>query len=154
MQVALPATLSRTAVPPWSAGAGGHRELRRPVRARRVARLGWLPHPARSMGQSGRMTDQVRVVAILRAQPAKGAAVLELWPALSAQVRAEDGCLAYELHRVAGDEDRFVVLERWASVGALATHGRSDHMREFGRTARDLMAAPAEVIVLEDEPAV
>ena len=100
------------------------------------------------------MADTVRVVAVLRAQPGSGAEVLRLWPELSAQVHAEDGCLEYDLHRVAGDEDRFVVLERWASVEALATHGRSPHMREFGRTAAALMAAPSEVIVLEDEPAV
>lgn len=99
------------------------------------------------------MSDQVRVVATLRAQPGRGSALLGLWPALSRQVRAEDGCLGYDLHRVAGDADRFVVLERWASVEALALHGRSAHMREFGHTAADLMAAPAEVTVLEDVPA-
>ena len=99
------------------------------------------------------MTDTVRVVAVLRAQPGKGNDVLAIWPALSAKVRAEEGCLGYDLHRVASDEDRFVVLERWASVAALSTHGRSPHMREFGQQAAGLMAAPAEVIVLEDSPA-
>ena len=100
------------------------------------------------------MADTVRVVAALKAQEGKGEQVLALWPALAAQVRAEDGCLAYDLHRVAGDADRFVVLERWASVGALATHGSSDHMREFGQAAAGLFAAPPEVTVVEDDPAV
>lgn len=100
------------------------------------------------------MADTVRVVAVVRAQPGSGSAVLELWPALAAQVRAEDGCLAYDLHRVAGDADRFVVLERWESVGALAAHARSPHMAEFGGAAAGLLAAPTEVLVLEDSPAV
>lgn len=99
------------------------------------------------------MTDEVRVVAVLQAQEGKGGEVLALWPDLARQVRAEDGCLAYDLHRVTGDEDRFVVLERWAGLAALATHGRSPHMREFGTRAAGLLAAAPEVIVLEDVPA-
>jgi quinol monooxygenase YgiN len=99
------------------------------------------------------VADVVRVVAVLRARPGQGSTVLGLWPELSRQVHAEDGCLAYDLHRVAGDEDRFVVLERWASVEALAAHGRSPHMRQFGAAAADLLAAPPDVMVVEDAPA-
>ena len=100
------------------------------------------------------MTDTVRVVAVLQGRPGQGAALLELWPGLSAQVRAEEGCLAYDLHRVQGDDDRFVVLERWASLEALAAHGRAPHMREFGNQAAGLMAAAPEITVLDDVPAV
>ena len=98
------------------------------------------------------MADSVRVVAVLQAQAGSGSKILEMWPALSAKVRAEDGCLAYDLHRVAADEDGFVVLERWASVEALALHGGSAHMREFGRQAPSLLAAPTKVIVVTDDP--
>lgn len=100
------------------------------------------------------MTDEVRVVAVLQGLPGAGAELLAGWPGLATQVRAEHGCLGYDLHRVAGDDDRFVVLERWASLEALAAHGQSPHMREFGRTAAALLAAPTDVIVLEDSPAV
>ena len=100
------------------------------------------------------MADTVRVVAALAAQEGRGGEVLALWPGLAAQVRAEDGCLAYDLHRVASDPDRFVVLERWASVAALAAHGASDHMRTFGQAAAGLLVAAPEVTVVEDEPAV
>ena len=100
------------------------------------------------------MADTVRVVAALKAQEGKGAEVLALWPALAEQVRAEDGCLAYDLHRVAGDPDRFVVLERWASVAALGAHSSSEHMRAFGKAAAGLMASAPEVTVVEDDPAV
>ena len=99
------------------------------------------------------MTDEVRVVAVLQALPGTGAEVLALWPSLAEQVRAEQGCLAYDLHRVAGDVDRLVVLERWASLEALAEHGQSSHMVEFGARAAALLSVPPEVIVLEDVPA-
>lgn len=98
------------------------------------------------------MADEVRVVAVLRAAPGAGAELVALWPALAEQVRAEDGCLAYDLHRVLGDDDRLVVLERWASLDALARHGRSPHMQEFGARSAALLASPAEVLVLEDGP--
>ena len=100
------------------------------------------------------MTDAVKVVAVLQGRPGQGGALLALWPDLAAQVRAEEGCLAYDLHRVSGDDDRFVVLERWASLEALAAHGRSPHMKEFGSQAAGLMAAAPDVTVLEDVPAV
>lgn len=93
------------------------------------------------------------MVALLTAQDGKGGEVLAAWPDLSKQVHAEDGCLGYDLHRVAGKPDEFVVLEQWASVGALAAHGKSPHMREFGARAKDMLAAPAQVIVVEAGPA-
>lgn len=99
------------------------------------------------------MTDEVRVVAVLQGQPGSGGALLALWPELAAQVRAEQGCLAYDLHRVTGDDDRFYVLEHWASLEALAAHGRSPHMREFGTRAAGILAAAPEVTVLEATPA-
>lgn len=100
------------------------------------------------------MVDQVRVVAVLQALEGMGAELLTLWPWLAAEVRAEQGCLGYDLHRVAGDPDRFVVLERWESLPALSAHGVSPHMQEFGGRSAALLAAPAQVIVLEDERAV
>lgn len=100
------------------------------------------------------MADEVRVVAVLRAREGAGGELLAAWPALAEQVRAEAGCLAYDLHRVLGDDDRFVVLERWASLDALARHGASPHMQEFGARSATVLAAPAEVLVLPDDAAV
>jgi quinol monooxygenase YgiN len=100
------------------------------------------------------MADEVRVVAILTAQPGKGGEVLALWPDLAAQVRAEDGCHGYDLYRVVGNDDRFVVQEHWASLDALAAHSTTPHMREFGRTAAAVLTGAPEVIVTPDTPAV
>ena len=98
------------------------------------------------------MADEVRVVAVLRARKGMADDLLAVWPDLAGQVRAEDGCLAYDLHRVLGDDEGFVVLERWASLDALARHGTSAHMQEFGARSATLLAAPAEVLVLRDDP--
>lgn len=98
------------------------------------------------------MVDQVRVVAVLQTNEGLGAELLALWPALAAQVRAEQGCHGYDLHRVAGDGDRFVVLERWDSLAALSAHGVSPHMQEFGARSAALLAVPVQVVVLEDDP--
>jgi quinol monooxygenase YgiN len=99
------------------------------------------------------MADEVRVVAILTTQAGRGDEVLALWPDLAAQVRAEEGCRGYDLYRVIGNNDRFIVQEQWASLDALATHGASPHMRDFGRAAAGILTGPAEVIVTPDTPA-
>ena len=98
------------------------------------------------------MSDPVRVVATLTAQAGKGPELLAAWPELSAKVHAEDGCLAYDLHAVLGDDDRFVVLERWASMEALQAHGASAHMKEFGALAASLLEGRAAISFLQDTP--
>ncbi len=94
----------------------------------------------------------VRVVATLTAQDGKGEQLVAAWPGLSERVHAEDGCLAYDLHRVVGSPDTFVVLERWASAEALAAHGQAEHMKTFGMASREFMAARPVVVVLEADP--
>jgi quinol monooxygenase YgiN len=100
------------------------------------------------------MSDPIKVVALLTVQPGKGEELLAAWPALAVQVRAEEGCLAYDLHTVVRQPDRFVVLERWASTDALKAHGASAHMKEFGATGAAFMAGRSDVLVLPDVPAV
>ncbi len=40
----------------------------------------------------------------------------------------EAGCIAYELHREAGDPARLVVYERWRSLTDLEAHLRTPHV--------------------------
>lgn len=98
------------------------------------------------------MTGPVRVVALLRTQPGKGGEQVAAFEALAPVVRAEEGCIHYDLHEVAGDPDRFVVLERWASAEALAAHAASAHMRRSGASSGAFRQGPADVLVLSDEP--
>jgi quinol monooxygenase YgiN len=100
------------------------------------------------------MAEEIRVVAVLTAQDGKADELLAGWPDLAAKVRAEDGCLGYDLHRGLGGSNTFVVLERWASPAALKAHGASQHMKEFGARARGLLAGGSQIHVLGDEPVV
>jgi quinol monooxygenase YgiN len=98
------------------------------------------------------MADPVRVIALLRTQPGKAADQVAAFAKVAPVVRAEDGCLQYDLHPVLDDPDRFVVVERWDSRAALAAHAASDHMRAAGQTSGSFRDGPAEVIVISDEP--
>jgi quinol monooxygenase YgiN len=96
--------------------------------------------------------DPVRVIALLRTLPGKGAEQVALFTWLAPLVRAEDGCLQYDLHPVLDDADRFVVIEQWSSSEALAAHAASEHMAAAGTTSAGFRAGPAEVLVLGNDP--
>ena len=100
------------------------------------------------------MADPVRVAALLTALPGKGPELVAAFALVTPLVRAEDGCLQYDLHPYADDPDRFVVVERWASREALAAHAASEHMRTHGERGRPFSAGPADVIVFADQPVV
>jgi quinol monooxygenase YgiN len=46
--------------------------------------------------------------------------------------RAEPGCLSYEIFRSTTRPERFMSIERYADVGALAAHRASAHFKEIG----------------------
>lgn len=98
------------------------------------------------------MADPVRVIALLSTQPGKGPDQVAAFAELAPLVRAEAGCLQYDLHPVLDDPDRFVVIEQWASREALAAHAASEHMAAAGASNGAFRAAPAEVLVLGNDP--
>lgn len=98
------------------------------------------------------MTEPVRVVALLRTLPGRHAEQVAAFEALAPLVRAEDGCLQYDLHVDLDDPDHFVVIEQWASREALAAHAGSEHMRAAGAANAAFRTGPAEVIVLGHAP--
>jgi quinol monooxygenase YgiN len=61
-----------------------------------------------------------------------------------ADVRAEDGCLRYDLHK-SDDGNAFLFYEIWQSMAALAAHGNTPHMEVMQDAAADLVVGPAEV---------
>jgi quinol monooxygenase YgiN len=67
-----------------------------------------------------------------------------------AQVHAEDGCELYALHEAA---DRLVMVEKWASADALATHGKGAALAALGPKLAGKVTAPADVVVLKPLPA-
>lgn len=96
------------------------------------------------------MSDEVRLVVMINTQPGKGAEQLAAFAKLAPLVRAEHGCLHYDLHPVVGNPDSFVLIEKWASKDALAAHHVAVHMVEAARHNPSFRAGPATVLLLED----
>jgi quinol monooxygenase YgiN len=85
----------------------------------------------------------VGVVVSIQVKPGRGAEQEAFFAQLAPLVRAEDGCLQYELHPVIGDPDRYVILEWWESEAALAAHGSAPHMATVPESNAVFRAAPA-----------
>ena len=89
------------------------------------------------------------VVATIVARPGRGDVVAELLAGALDTVRAEPGCLRYDLFRVRRDDDTLVMIEQWASKDDLHTHGASEHFVALSvRMGPELAEAPV-VRVLE-----
>jgi len=98
------------------------------------------------------MSQPIRLVILIATLPGHGPQQIDAFERLAPIVRAEDGCLQYDLHRVSGDPDRFVLIERWASKAALAAHDAAPHMVEADAANKAFRVGPAEVIELVAEP--
>ena len=100
-------------------------------------------------GGSGAPLD---VVATIEVKPGRADAVVEIVTRHLDTIRAEEGCLRYDLYRVRRDDDTLVMVEQWASKDALRAHGEADHFRAMSaQLAGELVAAPAVRVL---EPAV
>jgi quinol monooxygenase YgiN len=95
------------------------------------------------------MSDEVRLVVIINTQPGRGADQLAAFAKLAPLVRAEAGCIQYDLHPVVGNSDSFVLLEKWASKAALDAHHVAPHMQAAAKHNPTFRAGPATVLLLE-----
>ncbi|MER5732917.1 putative quinol monooxygenase [Streptomyces sp. NPDC002138] len=98
------------------------------------------------------MSQPVQLIIQIATQPGRGAEQVAAFERLAPLVRAEPGCLRYDMHAVSGDPDRFVLIERWASGAALAAHDATPHMIEADAASPAFRAGPAQVIELDAEP--
>ena len=64
--------------------------------------------------------------------------------ALMVDVRAEDGCIRYDLHK-SGSGKEFLFYEIWESMAHLEAHGKTPHMASMFEATENLVAGPAEV---------
>ncbi len=91
----------------------------------------------------------IHVLAIITTLPGQRDAVLDAFRANMPAVHAEDGCIEYGPAIDAPDAgrmqaplgaDSFVVIEKWASMEALAAHAASPHMADYGARTRPMLA--------------
>jgi quinol monooxygenase YgiN len=94
------------------------------------------------------MISEVHLLILIRTKPGFAQRQLDAFAKLAPLVRAEVDCLQYDLHRVDGEPDRFVLLERWASPEALAAHDVTPHMLEADAGNPAFRAGPVEVLEL------
>src|SRR5579863_6998086 len=66
------------------------------------------------------------------------------------QVHGEDGCELYALHEA---PDRLIMVEKWASGEALATHGRGPALAALGSALAGKVAGAPDVRVVQPVPA-
>jgi len=95
------------------------------------------------------MSDEVRLVVIINTQPGRGSDQLAAFDKLAPLVRAEQGCIEYDIHPVVGNSDSFVLIEKWASKEALDAHDLAPHMLEAAKHNPTFRAGPATVLFLE-----
>jgi quinol monooxygenase YgiN len=68
-----------------------------------------------------------------------------------AETRKEAGNIAYDMHESVTDPTRMVFVEQWDSAEALGPHGKSEHMRAFGRIAVKCLAAAPKIEIITPE---
>ncbi|MFG3000489.1 putative quinol monooxygenase [Streptomyces sp. NPDC048340] len=98
------------------------------------------------------MSQPIQLVILITTLPGRGKEQIAAFERLAPIVRAEAGCLQYDLHQVSGEPDRFVLIERWSSQAALAAHDVTPHMVEADAASPAFRAGPADVIRLVAEP--
>lgn len=64
-------------------------------------------------------------------------------------VLAKNGCIQYDLKSVKGNENQFVLLEKWASKEALVAHDVTAHMVAADADSLAYRAKPAKVLELQ-----
>ncbi len=92
----------------------------------------------------------VVVVATITPRPEHRDEVIAAFAATIPQVHAEDGCELYALHQA---PDRLIMVEKWASRDALATHSKGAALAALNPQLAGKVAGPSEVIVLDAVPA-
>jgi quinol monooxygenase YgiN len=98
--------------------------------------------------QSRNNEREVMLVILIETSPGKRREQIAAYEKLAPVVRAEAGCLQYDLHCVNSDENQFVLIERWASAEALAAHDVTPHMIAADAHSPTFRAAPARVLQL------
>ena len=90
----------------------------------------------------------IRVAVLITTQPGKAEEQVAAFDLIKDAVRAEEGCIRYDLHRVENQPERFLLLEEWESAEALEKHDASTVMAEASVRHAAFRAGPVEVLEL------
>lgn len=96
------------------------------------------------------MNQALSLLVFIEVQDGKAQEQIDAFHQLAPLVLAEEGCLQYELKQVVDSSTNFILIERWRSEEALATHDAAPHMLEAGANNKRFRAKPAELVRLVD----
>lgn len=96
------------------------------------------------------MKNAIKLIILIETQPGKSNEQVDLYNKIKPLVLAEEGCLSYQMSRVAGSDVKFVLIERWKSKGDLALHDETPYMKKADSISPLFRAGPATVIELID----
>ena len=94
----------------------------------------------------------MRLLVQIEVQPGKAEEQIIAFRNLAPLVRAEHGCLRYELYRIAGHPERFVFDETWLDHESLEIHDQAEHMIQADVSHQSSRAGPAvatELLLVE-----
>lgn len=90
------------------------------------------------------MTAALTLTATFRVKPGTQAEAAAWMTSLLEPVRAEDGCIAYDLYIAADDPESFMFFEIWRDQAAVEAHMKAAPFLEFAaRSPEFIEGAPA-----------
>ena len=89
------------------------------------------------------------VTGSVRARPDTEAELVALCREHCARSRAEEGCIAHNVHRDCDDPALLVFVEYWRDMAALNAHFALKESREFVKVARRLSAGGTTMRIFE-----
>jgi quinol monooxygenase YgiN len=98
------------------------------------------------------MSNKVKTIAILTAQPGKIEALTNLLHRMIPQCRAEPGNLAWDVWRDQADPAKFVLDEMYSNEAAVTAHRNTPHYKDYASKISDL--ADRTVLVLAPDQVV
>lgn len=91
------------------------------------------------------MSQEIRVIAHIKARPDQVEALKDAWFAAVEPTRAEQGVVSYEVHQNPEDPTDFMAIEIYRSPEAFSAHMSSPHIQILFAKATALLAAPPDI---------
>jgi quinol monooxygenase YgiN len=91
------------------------------------------------------MSEQLTLIAKLRAKPGMESRVGETFGALRTPTHKEEGCVYYEMHQSLENPREFVFYENWASAAHLDAHMKTPHFLAVIKIAPEILDGPIEL---------
>ncbi|MDZ7889932.1 MAG: putative quinol monooxygenase [Pseudomonas sp.] len=90
--------------------------------------------------------EEVNLLVHIEVMQGKASEQIEVYKRLKPLVLAEPGCIQYQLLSDEENENKFILIEKWASQAALDAHDITEHMLTADAHSPTFRAKPAHVV--------